>query len=109
MARIFQDGRRLVVFIFIIARQRSSDGRQVRLIGTRPKASRAIEFTINRPTTNALCRLCLEKKKFVSCNGLKKNRVGPKCVFYACFMLIGSREGRKNFRVGIFLNYNLLG
>ena len=50
--RIFQDGGRLVVFIFIIARQRSSDGRQVRLIGTRPKASRAIEFAINRPTTN---------------------------------------------------------
>ena len=50
--RIFQDGGRLVVFIFIIARQRLSDGRQVRLIGTRPKASRAIEFAINRPTTN---------------------------------------------------------
>ena len=38
---------------------------------------------------------------FVSCNGLKKNRVGrsvkifffgQKCVFYACFMLIGSWE-----------------
>ena len=50
--RIIQDGGRLVVFIFIIARQRSSDGRQVRLIGTRPKASRAIEFAINRPTTS---------------------------------------------------------
>ena len=50
--RIIQDGGRLVVFIFIIARQRSSDGRQIRLIGTRPKASRAIEFAINRPTTN---------------------------------------------------------
>ena len=25
-----------------------------------------------------------------------------KCVFYACFTLIGSCEGRKNFRVGIF-------
>ena len=52
--RIFQDGGRLVVFIFIIARQRSSDGRQVGLIGTLPKASRAIEFAINRPTTNAV-------------------------------------------------------
>ena len=52
--RIFQDGGRLVVFIFIIARQRSSDGIQVRLIGTRPKASRAIEFAINRPTTSSL-------------------------------------------------------
>ena len=64
------------------------------------------------------------KKKilFVSCNGLKKIRVGrsvkifflhyyfgQKCVFYACFTLIGSWEGRKNFRVGIFLNKNLLG
>ena len=53
IGRIFQDGGRLVVFIFIIARQRSSDGRQVRLIGTRPKASRAIEFAINRPTTSS--------------------------------------------------------
>ena len=51
--RIFQDGGRLVVFIFIIARQRSSDGRQVRLIGTQPKASQAIEFAINRPTTTS--------------------------------------------------------
>ena len=49
--RIFQDGGSLGVFIFIIARQKSSDGSQVRLIGTRPKASRAIEFAINRPTT----------------------------------------------------------
>ena len=64
------------------------------------------------------------KKKilFVSCNGLIKNRVGRsvkkyflhyffghKCVFYACFMLIGSWEGLKNFRVGINLNKNLLG
>ena len=58
---------------------------------------------------------------FVSCNGPKKNRVGrsakifflhyffgQKCVFYACFTLIGSWEGDKNFRVGIFLNKNLL-
>ena len=63
MARTFQDGGRLVVFIFIIARQRSSDGRQVRLIGTRPKASRAIEFTINRPTTNIYT---VEQAKFAS-------------------------------------------
>ena len=34
---------------------------------------------------------------------------GQKCVFYACFTLIGSWEGGKNFRVGIFLNKNLLG
>ena len=53
---------------------------------------------------------------------LKKNRVGrsvkkkkfhyffgQKCVYYACFTLIGSWEGGKNFRVGIFLNKNLLG
>ena len=52
IACTFQNGGRLVVFIFIIAWQRSSDGRQVWLIGTRPKASRAIEFAINRPTTN---------------------------------------------------------
>ena len=32
-----------------------------------------------------------------------------KCVFFACFTLIGSLEGRKNFKVGIFLNKNLLG
>ena len=64
------------------------------------------------------------KKKilFVSCNVLKKNRVGrsvkkyfllyffgQKCVFYACFTLIWSWEGGENFRVGIFLNKNLLG
>ena len=61
------------------------------------------------------------KKMFVSCNGPKKNRVGrsvriffklffvQKCVFHACFMLIGSSEGRNNFRVGIFLSNNLLG
>ena len=30
-------------------------------------------------------------------------------MFYACFMLIGSWEGDKNFRIGIFLNKNLLG
>ena len=34
---------------------------------------------------------------------------GQKCVFYACFTLIGSWEGWKNFRVGISLNKNLLG
>ena len=59
---------------------------------------------------------------FVSRNSLRKNRLGrsvkkcflhyffgQKSVFYACFTLIGSWEGRKNFRVGIFLNKNLLG
>ena len=63
-----------------------------------------------------------KKKLIVSCNGPEKNRVGrsvklfffhyffgQKCVFYACFTLIGSWEGNKNFRVGIFLNKNLLG
>ena len=30
-------------------------------------------------------------------------------MFYACFTLIGSWEGRNFFRVGIFLNKNLLG
>ena len=36
--------------------------------------------------------------------------LGQKCVFYACFLLIGSWEGEKNLRVGIFfLNKNLLG
>ena len=58
----------------------------------------------------------------VSCNGLKKNRVGrsvkrfflhyffgQKCVIYPCFTLIWSWEVGKNFRVGIFLNKNLLG
>ena len=61
------------------------------------------------------------KKKivFVSCNGLK-NRVSRSVknyfflhyffgVFYACFTLIGSLEGEKNLRVGIFFNKNLLG
>ena len=51
----------------------------------------------------------------VSCNGPKKNRVGrsvknlflhyifgQKCVFFACFTLIGSWMGDKNFRVGTF-------
>ena len=59
---------------------------------------------------------------FVSCNGPKKNRLvrsvttfflhfffGQKCGFYACFTLIGSWEGGKKFRVGIFLNKKLLG
>ena len=66
--------------------------------------------------------LGLKNKLFVSCNGLKKNRVGrsvkdfflhyffgQKCVFYACLMLIGSWMSDKNFRVAIFLNKNLLG
>ena len=30
-------------------------------------------------------------------------------MFYACFTLIGSWEGKKNFRVGNILNKNLLG
>ena len=30
-------------------------------------------------------------------------------MFYACFSLIGSWEGKKNFRVGNILNKNLLG
>ena len=34
---------------------------------------------------------------------------GQKCVFYACFTMIGSWEGGKNVRVGIILNKNLLG
>ena len=64
----------------------------------------------------------LKKKLFVSCNVPKKNRVGrsvkkkilhyffgQKCVFYACFSLIGSWEGDKNFGIGIFMNKNLLG
>ena len=59
---------------------------------------------------------------FVSCNGPNINRVGrsvkkkclhyffgQKCVFYACFTFIGSWMGDKKFRVGIFLNKNLLG
>ena len=66
--------------------------------------------------------LGLKKKLFVSCNGPKKKWVGrsvkkncfhyffgQKCVFYARFTLIGSLEGGKNIRVGIFLNKNLLG
>ena len=32
-----------------------------------------------------------------------------KWVFYACFTLIGSWEGGKKFRVGIFQNKKLLG
>ena len=54
--------------------------------------------------TNVIDIYSQAKKKisFVSCNGLK-------CVFYACFTLIGSWEGDKNFRVGIYLNENLLG
>ena len=64
----------------------------------------------------------LKNKLFVSCNGLERNKVGrslkkkilhyyfgQKCVFYACFTLVGSWMGDKNFRVGIFLNKNLLG
>ena len=34
---------------------------------------------------------------------------GQKYVFYACFTLIGSWMGNKNFRVGIILYKNLLG
>ena len=61
-------------------------------------------------------------KLFGSFNGPKKYRVGKsvkqfflhyflgqKCLFYACFTLIGSWEGITNFKVGIFLNKNLLG
>ena len=55
----------------------------------------------------SLLQLGKEKILFVSCNGLKKNMVGrsvkkeihyffgQKCVFYACFTLIGSWEGGK--------------
>ena len=63
-----------------------------------------------------------KKSLFVSCNRLKKNKVrrlvkkiflqyffDQKYVFYACFTLIGTWEGRRKFRVGIFLNKNLLG
>ena len=63
-----------------------------------------------------------KNKLFVSCNGPGKNRVdtsvkknflhyffGRKCLFYACFTLIGSWMGNKNFEVWIFLNKNLLG
>ena len=55
-----------------------------------------------------------ENNIVVSCNDLRKKRVGRsvkklflhyffgrKCVFYACFTLIGSWEGGKNFRVVI--------
>ena len=57
---------------------------------------------------------------FVSCNGPKIIRVNRsvkiffwiilsvKNVFHACFTLIGSWEGKGNFRVGISLNKNLL-
>ena len=67
-------------------------------------------FTTFVPHTKAI-----KKILFVSCNGLKKNRVkmykkiGQKCVFYACFTLIGSWEGGKKFREGICLNINMLG
>ena len=58
------------------------------------------------------------KKKilFVSCNGLKRNRVGrlvkkiflhyffgQKCVFYACFTLIESWEGKTKLKGRDFL------
>ena len=42
-------------------------------------------------------------------NNLLHYFFGQKYVFYACFSLIGSWEGEKNFGVGIFLNKNLLG
>ena len=63
-------------------------------------------------------RLVLFRPKKINClfpvMVRKKNRVGrsvknilhyffgQKCVFYACFTLIGSWMGDKNFRVGIF-------
>ena len=64
------------------------------------------------------------RKKFVSCNGPKKNRVGRLiikkkivlffyskmcvlCMFYVDWELVV--KGRENFRVGIFLSYILLG
>ena len=55
------------------------------------------------------------EKNIVSCTSPEKNRVGrlgkkdfwiilfgQKCVFYACFTLIGSWEGGKKIRVQIF-------
>ena len=36
------------------------------------------------------------------------NLFSQKCVFYACFTMIGSWEGSKNFRVGIFFNKKLV-
>ena len=63
----------------------------------------------------------LKKILLVSCNSPKNNRVGRsvkccffdyifvlKCVFYACFLLIGSKKGRKKFRVQISLNKKLV-
>ena len=65
--------------------------------------------------------LGLEKKCLFPVTGRKK-RVGRlvnniffwiiflvKTVFYACFTMIWTWEGGKNFRVGTFLNKNLLG
>ena len=52
------------------------------------------------------------RKKYREGRSIKKKLhyfYGQKCVFYACFTLIWSWEGGKNFRVGIFLNKNLLG
>ena len=61
---------------------------------------------------NCLFPVTVRKKNRVG-RSVKKNFFhyffGKKCVFYACFSLIGSWEGEKNFRVGIFLNKNLLG
>ena len=77
--------------------------------------------TCNRPNSTSIVK-AKKKKSLFCCNGVEKNRVGrsvkniflnyffgQKCVFYACFTLIGSWEGRKNFRVGILFNKNLLG
>ena len=73
---------------------------------------------------DAMCQIRPNEKLFVSCNGPKNDRVmvcrsvkifcfhyifAQECVFHACFMLIGSWEGGKNFGVGIFLNKNMLG
>ena len=58
----------------------------------------------------------IKRNMFVSCNGPEKNRVGRlvKTYFWGskicvlCMVYVGWK-GRKNFRVGIFLNKNLLG
>ena len=58
-------------------------------------------FTHDRPR-KYFCLFPVKVKKKRICRSVKYIFFVQKCVFYACFMLIGSWKGRKNFGVGIF-------
>ena len=69
-------------------------------------------FSIRPKKRNCLFPVTVREKKGYSVGRKKKNLhyfFCQKCVFYACFFIDWESGGQKNFRVGIFLNKNILG